>query len=120
MPYSISKDFTFSASHQLTTLPAGHQCARLHGHNYVVRVELGADDLDEHGMVVDYAILDDLKQWIDDHLDHRHLNDVISEPPTAETLAAYCRVMVPTLPKNVLLLGVGVSETLKTWAWWRP
>ena len=41
--YRISKEFHFSASHQLTDLPADHQCARLHGHNYIVVVELNSD-----------------------------------------------------------------------------
>lgn len=39
--FRITKEFHFSASHQLTGLPEDHQCARLHGHNYIVEVELG-------------------------------------------------------------------------------
>lgn len=39
--FRIRKEFHFSASHQLTHLPPDHQCARLHGHNYIVVVELG-------------------------------------------------------------------------------
>ncbi len=33
--FTITKEFHFSASHQLSHLPEDHQCARLHGHNYV-------------------------------------------------------------------------------------
>ena len=44
--FRITKEFHFSASHQLTALPAEHQCARLHGHNYIVVVELSAAELD--------------------------------------------------------------------------
>ncbi|RWP82168.1 MAG: 6-carboxytetrahydropterin synthase QueD, partial [Mesorhizobium sp.] len=42
--FHISKEFHFSASHQLTSLPPNHQCARLHGHNYVVVVQLSAKE----------------------------------------------------------------------------
>lgn len=121
--YAISKDFTFSASHVLTDLPEGHPCARLHGHNYIVRVELSSTELDEHGMVFDYRALAPFGQWIDDTLDHRHLNDLtlFKQDPTAELLAfTLWAVIGPlvALPDHVDV-AVGVSETPKTWAWWR-
>ena len=62
MTFRITKEFHFSASHQLASLPPDHQCARLHGHNYIVEVELTADDLNEHGFVRDYQDLSVLKQ----------------------------------------------------------
>ena len=37
--YIISKEYHFSASHQLHDLPEDHPCHRLHGHNYVVEVD---------------------------------------------------------------------------------
>ncbi|MGO8249243.1 6-carboxytetrahydropterin synthase, partial [Rhizobium johnstonii] len=37
--YRITKEFHLSSSHQLDHLPADHQCARLHCHNYVGIVE---------------------------------------------------------------------------------
>ena len=43
--YRITKEFHFSASHQLSHLPDDHQCARLHGHNYIVVVELASASL---------------------------------------------------------------------------
>jgi len=43
--YTISKQFTFSASHQLLNLCDSHPCYRLHGHNYIVEVELQASEL---------------------------------------------------------------------------
>lgn len=121
--FTISKDFTFSASHQLLGLPEGHQCARLHGHNFVVRVELAADTLDEHGFVVDYGALSAFGQWLDDNFDHRHLNDATTHNPTAENLAHLLSTVLAIrvgLPTHVTIAGIGVSETPKTWAWWRP
>lgn len=120
MTYTISKDFAFSASHVLDHLPDDHPCARLHGHNYVVRVEITADRLDDRGFVLDYARLDPFGRFIADRLDHRHLNDVLTVPPTAEHLA-YFLAGIPgwTAPVSGRV-AVGVSETPKTWAWWRP
>jgi 6-pyruvoyltetrahydropterin/6-carboxytetrahydropterin synthase len=121
--YTISKTFEFSASHQLSGLPAGHQCARLHGHNYVVRLELAADHLDTTGFVLDYGDLKPFKTWIDEHLDHRHLNDQFgTSNPTAEHLAHELhRIAYDVLPiPATVRVAVAVSETPKTWAEYRP
>jgi 6-pyruvoyltetrahydropterin/6-carboxytetrahydropterin synthase len=123
--FTISKRFEFAASHQLTGLPKDHQCARLHGHNYVVEVELAGDRLDATDFVLDYGKLAPVKAWIDDNLDHRHLNDVselIGVNPTAERLAEMLHDVVTFevgIPAGVSV-AVGVSETPKTWAWYRP
>ena len=117
--YRITKEFAFSASHQLKDLPADHQCARLHGHNYVVVVELASAELNAHGFVRDYHELGPLKRYIDDELDHRHLNDVLGDDMvTAERLAKHmydwCADRWPETA------AVKVSETPKTWAEYRP
>ncbi|PBB29307.1 MULTISPECIES: 6-carboxytetrahydropterin synthase QueD [Mesorhizobium] len=117
--FRITKEFHFSASHQLTSLPPDHQCARLHGHNYIVEVELSAKDLNAHGFVRDYHDLAPLKRYIDDSLDHRHLNEVLGhEQVTAEYLARHfyewCKERLPETA------AVRVSETPKTWAEYRP
>ena len=41
--YEITKDFHLSYSHQLNGLPDDHQCARLHGHNAIIRIHLAAE-----------------------------------------------------------------------------
>ena len=117
--YRITKDFAFSASHQLTGLPEHHPCTRMHGHNYIVQVELSAADLNEHGFVRDYLELSELKAFIDDALDHRHLNDVFGHGAVtaeflAKTLYDWCRARWPEVS------AVRVSETPKTWAEYRP
>lgn len=120
--YSVTKDFTFSASHQLNGLREGHQCARLHGHNYTVRIEVCSAQLNGVGFVIDYGDLAPFGEWIDSNLDHRHLNDVVDGNPTAENLArrlADVLAAVVDLPKGASS-SVFVSETPKTWAWWRP
>lgn len=120
MTYSIEKDFAFSASHVLQGLPEGHQCGRLHGHNYVVRVRLSGDSLLAVGFLFDYGDLAPVKRWIDSTFDHRHLNDLLEENPTAEHLAEHVARKVTQLcaiPAGIDV-SAGVSETPKTWAWW--
>lgn len=116
--YTISKQFTFSASHQLENLPSNHPCRRLHGHNYRVELILQAKFLNDAGFVEDYRDLDAFKEFLDRTFDHRHLNDIIPQP-TAERLAAYLyeRAWPLCMAK---LVAVRVSETEKTWAEYRP
>ncbi len=63
--FTISKRFSFSASHELLTLGPDHPCARLHGHNYDVEVVSAAAALDDDGFVHDYRELDVLKRFLD-------------------------------------------------------
>lgn len=116
--YTITKRFEFEASHQLMKLPAGHKCRRLHGHNYVVTIELQARELDEYGFVVDYGELKAFKEHLDRNWDHRHLNDVAICEPTAESLAIefyqWCR------HRWHQVTAATVQETLGTSATYRP
>ncbi|WP_317055067.1 6-carboxytetrahydropterin synthase QueD [Roseovarius rhodophyticola] len=117
--YRITKEFHFSASHQLHGLPEDHQCARLHGHNYIVEIEMRAEDLNAHGFVRDYLDLAELKRYIDDTLDHRHLNDILGDDGvTAERMAKHfydwCKARWPEVS------AARVSETPKTWAEYKP
>ncbi len=117
--YRITKEFHFSASHQLFGLAEDHQCARLHGHNYIAVIELASEGLNAHGFVRDYLELAPLKRYIDDELDHRHLNDVLGdECVTAERMAKHlydwCAARWPETA------AVKISETPKTWAEYRP
>lgn len=122
MTYTIEKDFAFSASHVLTGLPKGHQCGRLHGHNYVVRLRLTGDDLLDVGFLFDYGDLKPFGAMLDTYYDHRHLNDAMTGNPTAERMARWlagAAVEMLRIPDDVTV-SVGVSETPKTWAWWTP
>ena len=117
--YTISKEFSFSASHTLEHLPADHPCSRLHGHNYVIIVEFGGTHLNKAGFVIDYRAMQPIKNYIDCNLDHRHLNDVFNFNPTAELMAEclfYKFRDLFTTPVRYLLLAVTVKETPKTMA----
>lgn len=111
--FVISKQFAFSASHQLSSLPEGHKCKRLHGHNYVVTLKVAADELNGHGFVMDYGDLAPFGAWVAEHFDHRHLNDCMGETPTtAEQIARHLYGVACSFGWNVV--SVAVSETPKT------
>ncbi len=110
MIVELKKEYRFEAAHHLPRVPAGHKCARLHGHSY--RVELhaaGAVD-PETGWLVDFAVLDDAWAELFRRLDHRNLNEVPGlENSTCENLAAF--IWNAVLPRIPALAAVTVWET---------
>lgn len=123
MSYHIWKRFDFSASHVLRGLPEGHQCGRMHGHNYTVELEMASSSLDTAGFVHDYGELAPFADWLRNQLDHRHLNDLMDENPTAEHLAYWfygTAQRLLDLREDVWVAGARVMETPKTCAEYRP
>ena len=122
--FTISKEFSFCASHTLMGLPEEHPCSRLHGHNYTVIVEFQSSTLDEVGFILDYREMDPIKVYIDRMLDHKHLNDVYKLiNPTAELLAEYLFHVFQSIfevPHRSQLSAVTVKETPKTMARYEP
>jgi 6-pyruvoyltetrahydropterin/6-carboxytetrahydropterin synthase len=115
--FRIRKQFHFSAAHQLEGLQPNHPCSRLHGHNYIVEVQLestGFTELTPTGFVRDYRELDEFKHYLDTQVDHRNLNEIFEFQTTAENLAfqfwKWCNKRWPECRI------VAVSETPKTWA----
>ena len=106
----LYKEFTFEAAHLLPNVPAGHKCARLHGHSFRVRVTIDAPVHPTLGWVMDFAELKAAWKPLDDALDHRYLNDIPGlENPTSERLAQWIwRRLRPALP---MLACIEVRET---------
>jgi 6-pyruvoyltetrahydropterin/6-carboxytetrahydropterin synthase len=88
--FEISKEFLFSAAHQIRE--HGGKCERLHGHNYRVRVHVRASELNAIGMVIDFADLQRMVAELGTRFDHRNITEV---PPfdtvntTAELIARF-------------------------------
>ena len=111
--------FRFEAAHQLPKLPPSHKCSRLHGHSYLVTLELRGE-VDEYGFVVDYDDLGKAWQRVNDVLDHRFLNEIDGlEVPTTEVLANWilvkmkCDYFASAFHKLVAerLVAVNVAES---------
>ena len=88
--YVLQTHVTFAAAHQLHGYDG--DCARLHGHNYRVEVEVTATRLDEVGLGMDFREIRRAAGEVADALDHRHLNEIPPfdrENPSAENLAKY-------------------------------
>ena len=121
--FTISKEFSFCASHQLMGLPEDHPCSRIHGHNYVVIAEFQSSYLNDEGFILDYREMVPIKEYIDKELDHQHLNDVIRINPTAELMAEYLFHEFQelfTISNASRLSAVIVKETPKTMARYEP
>ena len=88
--YTVSKEMDFSAAHFLREYRG--ECENLHGHNYRVRIVAGADELNDEGMVVDFAALKDAMRQAVARFDHRLINDAAPFDklnPTLEHLAKH-------------------------------
>lgn len=109
----LYKDFSFEAAHRLPNVPAGHKCARLHGHSFLVRVTVDGPVGEHTGWVMDFADLKVAFAPLHDRLDHRYLNEIAGlENPTSEVLARWIwRELRATLPA---LAEIEVRETCTT------
>ena len=106
----IYKEFSIEAAHRLPNVPAGHKCARLHGHSFQVAIHVDGPTGDDSGWVMDFADLKTAFKPLYDQLDHHYLNDIAGlENPTSENLARWIwQHLKPQLP---LLSKVTIKET---------
>ena len=107
------KIFKFCASHYLPNVPSNHPCGRVHGHNYVVEVEVRGEMNPTRGWVEDFGSIKDNMKPILETLDHHNLNDIDGlGNPTAEVLAGWIMGQYPVM--NVY--RIRVWETDSCWA----
>lgn len=89
--YTVYKEVEFAASHFLREYHG--KCEHLHGHNYVVRVYVSSDELDNEGMVYDFVKLKRVMNGVFyERFDHKHINDIAPFDeinPTAEHIATW-------------------------------
>ena len=104
--FVVSKRMEIAGSHQLK-LPYSSKCENLHGHNWIVTVYIGANELIS-GMVLDFT---HIKKAIHDKLDHHNLNDVLDFNPTAENIAQWIAKEVDLMREGVHCFKVTVQES---------
>ena len=89
--YYLQKTIEISGAHRLS-LDYPSKCTAFHGHNWTITVYCRSEQLDHNGMIVDFTLI---KQRIADVLDHKILNDILPDNPTAENLAYWCQQQIP-------------------------
>lgn len=106
----IFKEFSFEAAHRLPNVPTDHQCYRLHGHSFRVRVTVEGEVGLETGWVMDFADLSRAFRPLLEQLDHYYLNDIAGlENPTSENLAKW--IWQRLKPKLSDLIEIEIRET---------
>ncbi len=100
-----------SSAHQLD-LPYQSKCVRMHGHNYLVEVELEGQ-INQEGMIIDFT---KIKEIIYKY-DHITLNDIITQP-TAENIVLHLLNDFRLLPDtdNLQLITIRVWEDQDSYA----
>lgn len=113
--YRLQVKSHFSSAHQVI----GYEgpCAKTHGHNWKVLLEVEAESLDEVGISCDFRKIREILEGVTSRLDHEMINDVPPFDvinPTAEHLAKYIYDSVKDLlPEMLKIDNVQVSESDK-------
>jgi 6-pyruvoyltetrahydropterin/6-carboxytetrahydropterin synthase len=100
MQVELVKEYRFEAAHLLPRVPAGHKCARLHGHSFKFEIHVVGGVDTNTGWLIDYGVLDDLVMPLVATLDHYYLNDIEGlENPTSEVMSRWLYERIkPRLP----------------------
>jgi len=120
--YKVSIKTSFAAAHRLREYEGA--CENLHGHNWSVLAQVGAEQLNHLGIAYDFKQLKQDVKSIVDRMDHQLLNDL--EPfktinPTSENVARHIFDSLQTkLPAHLKVLSVAVGESENYTATYEP
>jgi len=88
--FEVSKEIMISATHRVREHQGG--CENIHGHNWKIIVYVGAQELNNMGMVIDFKDLKHVMKKVIMPMDH---NDINTYPPfdklnpTSENMAKF-------------------------------
>ena len=104
----------FSAAHALKGYPG--DCARLHGHNWIIQVYVRCRELDDIGIGIDFRVIKENVKDVLQGLDHFNINELPAfqeDNPTSENIAKYLyRELSKRIDSdNVKVSKIKVSET---------
>ncbi|MBV9269173.1 MAG: 6-carboxytetrahydropterin synthase QueD [Acidobacteriaceae bacterium] len=119
--FEICVEHTFAAGHALRNYRG--KCENVHGHNYRVQVAMEGPQLDETGLLFDFAELKRRLRTTAEYLDHQFINDL--KPfdeinPSAENIAKFIYEQIQRDLKSGNLSYVRVWETDTSYAVYRP
>jgi 6-pyruvoyltetrahydropterin/6-carboxytetrahydropterin synthase len=90
MRAQLTRVFYFESAQTLPKVPAGHKCARLHGHSFKIEVSIEGEVDPATGWVYDHAVISRAMKPLIERLDHAYLNDIPGlENPTIELIGAW-------------------------------
>jgi 6-pyruvoyltetrahydropterin/6-carboxytetrahydropterin synthase len=119
--FEIFVEHTFAAGHALRNYKG--KCENVHGHNYKVQVGVEGPQLDENGLLFDFAELKKRLRATSEYLDHHFINDLKpfdTVNPTAENIARYFYDEMQRELPGGLVAYVRVWETDTSCAVYRP
>jgi 6-pyruvoyltetrahydropterin/6-carboxytetrahydropterin synthase len=106
--FEIYVETHFSAAHALRGYPG--DCARLHGHNWLVRVFVRCYELDDTGIGIDFRTVKDHVREVLRGLDHCNMNEIepfSEQNPSSENIA---RHLYRELGRRINSAAVRVSK----------
>jgi len=121
--YELMIKTDFAAAHSLRDYPG--DCARLHGHNWRVKLYVACEVLDDIGLAIDYKILKkELKAALADW-DHYNLNDIPPFDrinPSSENVARilYERMAKRLNNERLQVSRISIGETCTAEVTYRP
>ncbi len=112
--FEVSIETHFSAAHALRGYPG--DCARLHGHNWIIRVFVRCRELDETGIGIDFRVIKGHVKAVLQGLDHYNINEIPpfkEVNPSSENIARYLygELSRRLNSDTVKVSKIGVSET---------
>lgn len=88
--YELKIITEFSAAHKLRNFRG--KCESLHGHNWKIEVVVSGTDLDERGLILDFADVKAATSDVMSEIDHCYLNELpffTEHNPSSENIARY-------------------------------
>lgn len=106
--YEVTIRKSFSAAHILKEI--GGKCEELHGHNFIVEVNVAGPSLNGEDLLIDFRVLKGWTNEVLEGLDHKYLNDVEcfkGMNPSSEQVARYIH---GCLAEKVASLGLSLDR----------
>jgi 6-pyruvoyltetrahydropterin/6-carboxytetrahydropterin synthase len=111
--FEVSIEKTIACAHRLFGYCG--PCEQLHGHNYRIVVAYQGEELDQYGMLVDFAEIKKVFYAVLGKLDHTYLNELEAfkdVSPSAENIARHVYLeLKATIFSRAKLAVVTVFET---------